>query len=114
MLEFYKSATPKARKEYICDLCGQKILKGETYHRYSGKYNGDMFDDKQHLTCRNIINAYCSAIGENEYDDDSISDWLHDKYCFDCKHYDEDDCEHPCVLDCPLIREHFIEKGEKE
>lgn len=25
MLEFYTSTYPKARKEYKCDLCGQKL-----------------------------------------------------------------------------------------
>ena len=114
MLEFWNSTTPKARKDYTCGLCGWTILKGEKYHRWCGKYDGDMFDDKQHLTCRNIINAYCSAIGEGEYDNDEISDWLHEQYCFDCKYHEDDDCEFPNPLNCPLIRQHFVEKGEKE
>ena len=46
MLEFYHIKHPKARKEHVCDLCNSKILLGQTYERYSGKYNGDMFDLK--------------------------------------------------------------------
>lgn len=78
MLEFSNSAYPKARKEYKCDLCNQIIHKGEIYHRWSGKYDGNMFDDKYHVICQKIINEYCYVMGEGEYDNDSIQDWLHD------------------------------------
>lgn len=112
MLEFYNSTYPKAKKEYKCDLCDQKIKVGEKYHRYSGKYDGDMFDNKYHLTCQKIINAYCEKMNDNEYDEDGICDWLHDEYCIDCRCYEEDNCTfYP--LYCPKIRKHF-EKGAEE
>ena len=106
MLEFGNSAYPKARKVYECDLCGQKILKGEIYYRWSGKYDGEMFDLKYHPVCQNIITTYCHAMNEQEYSYDEIYDWLHDNYCLDCKKHEEDDCEvHP--VNCPLIRKKF-------
>ena len=46
MLEFWNIKHPKARKEHTCDMCGLKILPGQIYERYSGKYDGDLFDWK--------------------------------------------------------------------
>lgn len=106
MLEFGNSTYPKARKEYQCDLCRQKIKKGEKYHRWCGKYDGDMFDDKYHLTCQEIINAYCLAMGDGEYSEECICDWLHDEYCLDCRHYEEDKCTFS-IITCPKIRQNF-------
>ena len=112
MLEFSNSTYPKAKKEYKCDLCNQAIHKGKVYHRWSGKYDGDIFDCKYHPVCQEIISAYCNAMNDSEYSNDEIYDWLHDEYCLDCKHYENDDCtEYP--LSCPLIRKHF-EKGSEE
>lgn len=110
MLDFYDSTTPKARKEHICDLCGQKIQIGEKYSRFRGKYDGDMFDIKHHLLCERICRAYCEWAGDKEYDNDRVQDWLHDEICYDCENCK--DCkEHP--LRCPIVRAKF-EKGGAE
>lgn len=107
MLDFFKSTHPTARKDYKCDLCNQIIHRGEVYHRYTGKYDGELFDDKYHLLCQNIINTYCSETGDNEYDNDSVYEWLHDNHCYSCDNNDE--CN-KSVLICPLIRKHY-ERG---
>lgn len=113
MLEFSSSTYPKARKEYKCDLCGEVIHKGEVYHRWSGKYDGDMFDNKYHPLCQRIINAYCEAVDEREYNHGSICDWLRDTYCIDCEHYDYENGECDAFpLSCPLIRKHFEKEGK--
>lgn len=111
MLDFYTITEPKARKNHTCDLCCRTIHKGEVYHRYSGKYNGDMFDSKYHLHCRNIIKAYCEAMGDPEYDEESISDWLHDIHCIPCEHYENDDCTN-IEFSCPYILRHYEQEGE--
>lgn len=41
--EFQNETSPKARKEHQCYECGKTILKGEKYHRFSGKFDGEMF-----------------------------------------------------------------------
>lgn len=109
MLDFYKTAYPKARKEYACDLCGNKIHVGETYHRFSGKYDGDMFDLKHHLTCQRIIKAYCRAHSDDEYNNDEIEDWLRDTYCYDCEQR-ECNCEQLFETRCPEIRKHYMQE----
>lgn len=109
-MDFFNSTQPRARKDYSCDLCNQIIHKGEVYHRYSGKYDGEMFDDKYHLTCQRIINAYCEDVNDREYCNDMVQDWLHDTYCLDCKHYDYD-----CTfseLNCPAIQKHYMQEKE--
>ena len=114
MLDFYNSKYVKAKKCHICDLCGGLIQKGEVYHRYAGKYDGDFFDDKFHKDCQKIISQYCEENNESEYDNDSIQDWLHDKYCHECKHdeYNGGDCEEVNLLLCPIIRKHYEERVE--
>lgn len=106
MMEFYNSRIVTARKDHKCDLCNGLIRKNEKYHRYAGKYDGDFFDNKYHLTCQNIINAFCDDTGDNEYSEDYIADWLHDKYCTDCDDYESDSCN-PNILLCPKIRSHY-------
>lgn len=114
MLEFCSYRQLKARKEHICTLCNDIIHVGETYVRYSGKYDGQMFDDKHHTTCQNIIQAYCMEEADHEYNDDIIQDWLHDKHCLDCPHY-EKDCE-SFPVSCSLIRQHYkeMEKADED
>ena len=94
MLEFYHIKHPKARKKHVCDLCGSKILLGQTYERYSGKYNGNMFDLKYCLDCGKIIDAFLEENGYDEYSNDDIYDWLVERFCYNCKHgcNRDDDC----------------------
>lgn len=111
MLEFYTSRFPKARKIHKCDLCGGTINVGEKYHRYSGKYDGDMFDDKYHIHCQNMIQSYCLEQNDTEYDNWSVQDWLHDQYCVECEHYQKDTC---CTTEyrCEAIINHYRSSEE--
>ena len=130
MLEFYHVKHSKARKEHVCDLCGSKIRLGQTYERYSGKYDGNMFDLKYCLNCEKVIDAFLdendtynklllkgipkkdililSAYNINEcdeYSDDNIYDWLREKFCYDCKYGDYDVLD-DCTVNkfcCPTI-----------
>ena len=115
MLDFYNKSYPKARKDHVCEYCGQKISRGEIYSCETGKYDGDMFTRKLCLACENILKEFGNESGGNEFDWDWVSDWLHDTYCHDCEHgiKEKDDCEyHAC--NCPLIREIFKPKEDTE
>lgn len=99
MLEFYDIKHSKARKEHVCDLCGSKIYPGQVYERYSGKYDGDLFDLKYCLDCEKIINTFLDENGYDEYSDDDIFDWLQEKFCYDCKHgWHRDDALDDCTF----------------
>lgn len=59
---------PKAKKEHICEWCGEKILKNETYYRYIGLYNGDFQSTPLHLECRDAMRKHLLGNGEKEYE----------------------------------------------
>ncbi len=90
MLDFYTWKQLHARKEYVCSLCGRKIPIGEQYIRYSGKYDGRMFDYKHHVLCDKYITVYCSWAEDHEYDADSIDCMIRERVCNNCRHYNED------------------------
>lgn len=98
MSDFYTSTQHKARKDHVCDLCTTKILKGQDYIKVAGTYAGDFFSHKLHIMCDNHIIMYLEESEENEYSFDEVNNWLREKYCFNCCHYDDS-------LDCMLDSE---------
>lgn len=52
--EFFWCRTPKARKEHKCGECGIKILKGEIYQVFTGKWDGNMDTYKSCLPCAQL------------------------------------------------------------
>lgn len=106
MLDFYTDKIVKAKKDHKCSLCGQKIQAGESYRRYSGKYEGDFFDCCYHDSCYHLLGEFCRITGENEYSEDWVADWLSERVCCNCPKCDE--CEEnvfrcvkviECILD---------------
>jgi hypothetical protein len=58
--EFYSQKIHKARKEYICCECGDKIFSGQTYERVFGKWNGEAVEYKTCKDCLSIRdNLFC-------------------------------------------------------
>lgn len=108
MIDFYTLKYPVAKKEHKCSLCGGTIKIGEQYKRYSGKYEGDMFDHKYCADCERCLNYYLDVSKENEYSEDWISDTLQEDFCHDCIHgFRIDDCLDDCeenVWHCPIIQ----------
>lgn len=50
--EFGGYTQPVARKEYRCEWCGEKILKGEKHHKYVGMWEGDFQNWRMHSECK--------------------------------------------------------------
>ena len=113
MLEFSSMSERIARKNHICDLCGEVITIGEKYNRYSGKYEGEMFDMKHHLMCREIIYQFCDDTDSCEYTESEILEWLQEKICYECEHSwhgdGKDDCD-TSLFQCPRVIERFAAK----
>jgi hypothetical protein len=57
-----------AKKEYICECCNTKILKGEPYFRNAGKYEGRFFTEVLCPVCSQIVDYYTYDLGHEEYD----------------------------------------------
>ena len=47
---------PKARKEYDCEWCPEKILKGEKHFARTYKFCGDFQNGRMHLECEKGMN----------------------------------------------------------
>jgi hypothetical protein len=50
-----KAKTPKARKEYRCGWCGQKIEVGLKHFSRAYVWNGDFNTDRMHLECKDAM-----------------------------------------------------------
>lgn len=115
MLEFSNHAYRTARKEHMCSLCGRKIEVSEKYSRHSGVYDGKFFDHKHHLLCEKAIEIYCEDVCDNEYDNDSVIDWLNERVCYECEHGWHDDGKDDCVtsiFECKRVVERIMEVGD--
>ena len=82
---------PKARREYRCDFCGGKILKGETYDNTVMVGDDGLYHWKSHLICSKIASLLWNFI---DPDDGMTSDNFHEgvrSYCsqFVCPHCTE-------------------------
>lgn len=53
-MESIRSNTHKARKNHICDYCGQFILKGNKYSRQVNKQDGYLYTWKNHFACEKL------------------------------------------------------------
>lgn len=57
--------SPKARKEYSCIWCSEKILIGETHIKEVGEYEGDFQSNRWHPECHNAAQMYFEENGED-------------------------------------------------
>lgn len=104
MIECYNINFPVSRKIHKCEYCDQKIKIGEKYSYESWKDNGEFFNRKLCLICKNILEDYCTRNMKNECEWDCIDDWLRDIYCLDCSDFRK--CTH-MVPTCPIIRSNY-------
>lgn len=58
---------PKARKEYPCIWCSEKILIGEIHLKEVGEFEGDFQSNRWHEECHNAAQMYFNESGENEF-----------------------------------------------
>lgn len=91
-LDFSTLRKSVSRKPYTCGLCQQSIDKGTDYIRFSGKYDGCMFDDKFHIDCYALIGAYSRVYGVDEWDEWEVHDWITEDVCSDCPQRVEGKC----------------------
>lgn len=112
-MDFYNSRKHIAKKEHICEMCGEKINVGEKYYRQSGKFDGEFFDRKLHIHCGNMMEEFCGEV-DNVFSWDEVTDYIQDNYCFDCKgkeYLEECDLN---VTSCPKIKKLFSERNKDE
>jgi hypothetical protein len=99
MLDFYSHEYPVARKIHKCEFCHCNIPRGQRYSYESGKYDGDFFVRKLCPECNAILSDYCDEYSYDEFEWTDISDWLKDRYCYDCpKKYECDAMAERCEI----------------
>ncbi len=54
MIEVLSNEKHKARKEHVCYFCGDTIKKGTVYNRQDGKFDGDWYTVKTHISCSEL------------------------------------------------------------
>ena len=59
---------PRAKKQYDCIWCGQKIEVGEKYCREGSVYDGRMQNHQWHIECSLDSQRYFKESGEEEFD----------------------------------------------
>lgn len=72
-----KESKPIAKKEHQCDWCYGTIKKGEVYERQSNVADGDFYEWKNHLKCRQIAKAL------------DMWDWVGPEYGLDADSFQE-------------------------
>ena len=90
MITTLKEIHPIARKEYLCELCGCKINKGQKYNRQTNIFDGYVYDWIEHEECSQIASELDMYDG-CDYDEgltaDRFKDILND-YIYQ-KHYND-------------------------
>ncbi len=72
----YTDTHPTARKRHSCETCGWSIRPGERYRRGVGFDGGTAWTWKECLWCERAGAAYCRDHHDDEYNTDSIAEWL--------------------------------------
>ena len=60
-----KTTNPKAKKEYSCIWCAEKINIGEVHTKEVGEFEGDFQSNRWHTECHNAAQMYFNESGEN-------------------------------------------------
>lgn len=95
MYEQLTQKTRIARKEHTCGYCNQKIAKGEEYEYTKYKYDGSLYEWKNHLACGRIAAAIWDYVEPDDGMDDQqfqdgCCDVCHDFICPDCPDWDKE------------------------
>lgn len=98
MSELISQTERKARKEHICEYCGEKILRGEKYLSAFLKDGGDVWQWKTHLHCDFIANELWRYINptdgmQQEHFQEGCTEFCTEFVCPRCEFYKDKKCE---------------------
>lgn len=82
MSNFINSRQHSARTDYICDLCGGTIFKGQQYVRHKAQYSGRFEVFTVHIHCDAVMRQYVRTHrAEEKADVKEINDWVRKSAC---------------------------------
>ena len=109
-MEVIGQTTRKARKDHVCDWCGEIIEKGQKYMVSSCKNDDELYEWKNHLRCEKLYNELDMGFsGDGEgVDSDTFLQivWERLREVLTAEEYE--DCENPAQRACELLG---IEEG---
>ena len=76
----YVDGWPTARRRHRCGVCRRSILPGETYWRQAGLDRSGAWTSKTCEHCERVVWAYCRVLGESEWDQECVLEWLSDEH----------------------------------
>ena len=76
----YVDSWPTARRRHRCGLCCRSILPGETYWRQASLDHGQAWTHKTCEHCERVAWAFCRVMGESEWDQECVLEWLSDEH----------------------------------
>lgn len=72
MSDFYNTTTPRARKDYRCEWCGDPIPTGEQHVHFVGVWEGEWQNWRMHNECH-------EAAADSEEMQDGLSPYEHER-----------------------------------
>lgn len=107
--EFRREETPRARKDHACDLCHEKIQKCERYTHMVWSESGDVFDDKYHTGCWDLVCRYLETLDYDDYYNSAdVIDSMREQVCCDCVHKPDCNLKYRHIPTCPRVVERFL------
>ena len=106
-MDCYTQTYPIARKVHECNFCKKEIAEFEKRYYELRENGGAIYYLNLCSVCKNMVEKYGREENRDEYNYDSVQEWLYSEYCYYCEHCK--DCEYidSGVQECPRIRKHF-------
>lgn len=78
----------KARKPYVCDMCGKEISVGESYIKTFCKDHdsGKIITNRLHERCEDLVGLYNRIHGAipDDMSFREVGEWVQEEYCPTC------------------------------
>ena len=112
MIDVQSIEQRKARKQYICQLCGEPILKGVQYIHETFKGDDGFKTLRRHIHCDAMLGVYNREFNcEGYYDEDEVTETLWDELCKQiCDEEQRDECGMCDLYACQLTQEKLLGK----
>ena len=110
MIEVQNIVQRKARKRYICQLCGKAILPGRQYIYETFKGDNGFETLRRHIHCDALLDVYNSKYNFDEYyDEREVNETLWDEVCKTiCNEEQRDECDMEDLYSCDLCQRKLL------
>lgn len=110
MVEIQSIKQIKARKPYMCHLCGGRILAGNQYILEKYKDPNGFHTVKRHIHCDAILDVYNQKYNcEEFYHDEEVAETLWQEVCRNiCDETQQEECSLSDLFSCELCQRKLL------